>query len=895
VKRQGRPSKAQTPAPRSERIKGSSVNKEGSAASKQSAKSIKLSSEVISVLEKKKDDYNEKHSSKVSLATLKAVFRRGAGAYSSSHRPTISGGKPNSRSAWAFARVNKFLKKKSGESVKKAYVQDDDLMAEGGVVKDIPKIRDVAMERFTEAGFEVRNGAISRTDYGESAYFYVQYQGKSLDNFGLGIKVRVSDHSVTSFNRMGSELLIYKEADIDKAILKAELILRKDLFDKKEDVNEEEIERVVISGKPSKNSVPENYYNPETDTIIEDLGLSPKGNQKYLVKRKKTNISTQFTRKQYEKGGKIDDSNMENKINFLDDINSNFDPNNSDMQYAKGGKMEIGRLARGMSLSDIAYKHGLDVKDMSEEYKMGIETEMEHTTDPNVAKAIALDHLFEDPQYYTKLKKVESLDNYLDDILITKDVFADGGEIPTEDLSVVFSFVTPTGQKSRLTYLQQVLVRTKAFKSFFGDWETAAKNFLKDNKENFGQHFKNVSKILYHETLEPRVVFHGTRADQEFYKFNVGQGLESTTRSQSGRPYGYFAHNIEYSMNFTTSSRGKLPFLYSCFLNIRNPFVAVGRDYYAKSRNAKYWLQMISGTLVWDKLGKIERDEETKKIEKVVESQIGDFVRRVIGDQMKPFWYLMSTDMEKIFKHFMISHGYDGIMFAEELTTDYDIQKPDQFTEAEVIFDSNQVKLADGRNLDFNAMIDDIRYKKGGMTDESINSETLQNDEPMTRKERIGMIISPKKYAQGGSVLTEHGKTDDAKKGGYFQGRSHAEGGIKVKNVDTGQYLEVEGEEVIITKGAVNDPKKREFEGQMLTNKEILSKINQSGGGVSFEKGGEIKIDHCGCSGKKYKYGGEILEDFEIIRIMNNTYKPFEQLAENSRKFVDSLINKMKK
>ena len=54
------------------------------------------------------------------------------GAYSKSHRPTITGGAPNSRQAWGFARVNKFLKKYAGQTVKAAYVQDDDLMAKGG-------------------------------------------------------------------------------------------------------------------------------------------------------------------------------------------------------------------------------------------------------------------------------------------------------------------------------------------------------------------------------------------------------------------------------------------------------------------------------------------------------------------------------------------------------------------------------------------------------------------------------------------------------------------------------------------------------------------------------------------------------------------------------------------
>ena len=39
------------------------------------------------------------------------------------------------------------------------------------------------------------------------------------------------------------------------------------------------------------------------------------------------------------------------------------------------------------------------------ELALGQTVEMEHTTDPNIATEIALDHLSEDPKYYTKLKK----------------------------------------------------------------------------------------------------------------------------------------------------------------------------------------------------------------------------------------------------------------------------------------------------------------------------------------------------------------------------------------------------------------------------------------------------------------------------------------------------------
>jgi len=133
-KRSGRKSAAQTPAPAKERIFGSKKNPKGTAASESSAKSIKLSPSVMSSLKRKLDEFKEKHPGKsnITLNDLKAVYRRGAGAYSSSHRPFITGGAPNTRNAWAMARVNKFLKKAAGQQVKATYVSDDDLMETGG-------------------------------------------------------------------------------------------------------------------------------------------------------------------------------------------------------------------------------------------------------------------------------------------------------------------------------------------------------------------------------------------------------------------------------------------------------------------------------------------------------------------------------------------------------------------------------------------------------------------------------------------------------------------------------------------------------------------------------------------------------------------------------------------
>jgi hypothetical protein len=67
----------------------------------------------------------------------------------------------------------------------------------------------------------------------------------------------------------------------------------------------------------------------------------------------------------------------------------------------KGGK------ADNKSVKDIAKKFGVTVAKINKELKMGIEVEYEHTNSENMAKEIAMDHLMEIPDYYTRLKKME--------------------------------------------------------------------------------------------------------------------------------------------------------------------------------------------------------------------------------------------------------------------------------------------------------------------------------------------------------------------------------------------------------------------------------------------------------------------------------------------------------
>jgi hypothetical protein len=125
---------SQTPAPKKDRIVGSALNKKSSSKNLSSAKLIKFDKNTLEAIKNKVQKHNQEHpDKKINLASAKAVVRRGMGAYSKSYRPTISGGKPNSRVAWGLARLNAFTYKiVNGKSKSGKYSQDDDLIEELG-------------------------------------------------------------------------------------------------------------------------------------------------------------------------------------------------------------------------------------------------------------------------------------------------------------------------------------------------------------------------------------------------------------------------------------------------------------------------------------------------------------------------------------------------------------------------------------------------------------------------------------------------------------------------------------------------------------------------------------------------------------------------------------------
>lgn len=113
---------SQTPAPKKDRIKGSSKNKKGSASG---GGKVTFSKSVETSLRNKVETHNKSapKGRRATLRMLKAVYRRGAGAYSVSHRPGMN------RNQWAMGRVNAFLRLlKSGKPSKSSYTTDNDLL-----------------------------------------------------------------------------------------------------------------------------------------------------------------------------------------------------------------------------------------------------------------------------------------------------------------------------------------------------------------------------------------------------------------------------------------------------------------------------------------------------------------------------------------------------------------------------------------------------------------------------------------------------------------------------------------------------------------------------------------------------------------------------------------------
>jgi len=117
------------PAPPKDQITGSDKNPQGSAKAPAGSGTIELTQAIEDGLKNKVVEHNDKLDGadpawkRATVGMLRTVFRRGAGAYSTSHRPGVS------RNQWAYARVNAYLYLlRNGRPENPAYITDNDLL-----------------------------------------------------------------------------------------------------------------------------------------------------------------------------------------------------------------------------------------------------------------------------------------------------------------------------------------------------------------------------------------------------------------------------------------------------------------------------------------------------------------------------------------------------------------------------------------------------------------------------------------------------------------------------------------------------------------------------------------------------------------------------------------------
>jgi len=99
------------------------------------------------------------------------------------------------------------------------------------------------------------------------------------------------------------------------------------------------------------------------------------------------------------------------RFGFVSNRNKNKDYRFSDSMIRTPKNISEDKITGGLSddktVSNIAKKHNVKISHIVKQLKLGVKVEMEHTDSPIIAKEIARDHLWEDPNYYTKLKKME--------------------------------------------------------------------------------------------------------------------------------------------------------------------------------------------------------------------------------------------------------------------------------------------------------------------------------------------------------------------------------------------------------------------------------------------------------------------------------------------------------
>jgi hypothetical protein len=214
------------------------------------------------------------------------------------------------------------------------------------------------------------------------------------------------------------------------------------------------------------------------------------------------------------------------------------------------------------------------------------------------------------------------------------------------------TLLAPNGKPSNLTPEQYKLVRTPEFKAWFGDWQNDP---------------ENASKVV-DENGEPLVVYHGTNAEFNEFKPSVKALASHTIRTQ---PI-FLSPNLQFA-----NAYGK---------NIKSTFLNIRKLFYGRKLNQEqedYFYELILNDEI--KKGTNEDSAIEHAYQTTRELKLGS-------------WGVLESDF---MWNFYKQYDYNGFIV-------------DEGYENYAVFNSNQIKLADGTNTTFDGNNPDIRYAGGG-------------------------------------------------------------------------------------------------------------------------------------------------------------------------------------
>jgi len=241
--------------------------------------------------------------------------------------------------------------------------------------------------------------------------------------------------------------------------------------------------------------------------------------------------------------------------------------------------------------------------------------------------------------------------------------------------------LAPNGKPSNLNPEQYRLVRTPAFKEWFGDWESAYET----------GNYDNVSKVI-DKNAEPKVLFHGS---PDIDKINV-------FKSSKGFDYSFFANDFHEALRYTPNGndRNKVK---SFFVNSLKKFDCENLNE-KEINDIKKLLNIDSVKEVFFKhIKDIGFSKDSYKEELGYERLNDDDFLFKIFIQGGDNWVIIE---HPIIQNYIKSNGYDSFTTLEGDNGNIAVYNP------------NQIKLSDGTNTTFDSNNPDIRYNNGGDIEE---------------------------------------------------------------------------------------------------------------------------------------------------------------------------------